>query len=221
MALMYKPNPVILLVDDDGTVLFAIVPRDLSLTAGDLFELRCQAEQFGLQFLVVESVTIDSTAWLASEILWTAHRRDAAATAPRTVPGLLAKGASYMDDLSIDLRIVDGLNDGLNEGEPFGDLTPEAMAQRLRFRLANYDRQRQGLTNPQGNGGKARAGAVVHRLGRRPEGVRAQPDVASRAITRAADLANKNPVSLSALWEMCCHDTAVTDAVRVLERSTV
>ncbi len=221
MALMYKPNPVILLADDDGTVHFAIVPRELSLTTGDLFDLRRQAEEVGLRFLVVESVSINSMAWLADEIVWTAIRRDAAAMAPRTVPGLLTKGASYMDHLSIHLRIGDGIVDGLNEGEPFGDLTPEAMAQRLRFRLADYDRQRQGLPNPQGNGGKARASAVVRRLGRRPEGVRAQPDVGSRAITRAADLANKNPVSLSTIAKMCSHSTALTDAARMLERSTV
>lgn len=221
MALMYKPNPVILLADDDGTVHFAIVPREFSLTTGDLFDLRRQAEEVGLRFLVVESVAVDSKAWLADEIVWTAHRRDAAATAPRTVRGLLAKGASYMDHLSIDLRIVDGLKDGLNEGEPFGSLTPEAMAQRLRFRLADYDRQHEGPAKQQANGGKARAGTDVRRLGRRPEDVRAQPDVGSHPITRAAELANKNPVSLSAIAEMCCHGTAMTDAFRVLERSTV
>jgi hypothetical protein len=45
-----------------------------------------------------------------------------------------------MNRLAIDLGIVDGLNDGLNIGQPFGTLTSEAMAQRLRFRLAAYDK---------------------------------------------------------------------------------
>lgn len=34
MALICKPNPVLLVADDDGTVLLAIVPRELSLTTG-------------------------------------------------------------------------------------------------------------------------------------------------------------------------------------------
>src|SRR5687768_5549103 len=120
MALMNRPNPVILLADDTGTVHLAIVPRDLSLATGDLFDLRRQAEEVGFRFFVVESVTVDSIPWLDSEIVSAAQRRDAAATAPRTVPGLLAKGVRYMEHLSIDLRMMDGQNDGLNEGEPFG-----------------------------------------------------------------------------------------------------
>lgn len=143
MALMYKRNPVLLLVDDDETVLLAICLRDLALAAGDLFDLQRHAEEVGLRLFVVESVTVDSLGWLEEEIVWAAHRRDEAATAPRSVRGLLAKGVCYMDHLSLDLRIADGLTDGVNEGEPFGTLTPEAMAQRLRFRLADYDRQRE------------------------------------------------------------------------------
>lgn len=221
MALMYKPNPVILLADHDGTVLFSIVPSALPLTTGDLFDLRRQAEDVGLQLLVVESVAVDNMRWLEDEIVRVAIRRDAAATAPRTVRGLLAKGVSYMDHLSIDLRIVDGFDDGLNVGEPFGCLTPEAMAQRLRFRLADYDRQRGVTTGQQGRGRKARAGAVVRRLGRRseaqpPEDVQVQSGSWDRALTRAAELANKNAVSLSSLAERYCTSTALTDAARLL-----
>lgn len=225
MPLMYKRNPVILLADDDGTVIFAIIPRELSLTTGDLFDLRRQAEEFGLQLLVVESVAVDSMAWLEDEIVWAAHRRDAAATAPRTVLGLLAKGASYMDNLSVDLRIADGFDDGLNVGEPFGTLMPEAMAQRLLFRLADYDRQREVPTSRSGSRNGARAGAVIRLLrrseARPPEDVQVQPGSWDRALTRAAELANKNPVSFSELVEKYCHSTALSDAVRLLEQRTV
>jgi hypothetical protein len=226
MALMYKPNPVILLADDDGTVFFSIVPSALPLTTGDLFDLRRQAEEVGLQLLVVESVAVDNMRWLEDELVRAAIRRDAAATAPRTVRGLLAKGVSYMDDLSIDLRIAHGFDDGLNEGEPFGTLTPEAMAQRLRFRLADYDRQREVATGRPGSRSGARAGAVVCPLARRsearrPEDVRPRPGSGDGVLTRAAELANKNPVSFSALVEKYCHSTALSDAVRLLEQRTL
>lgn len=248
MALMYRPNPVINLADDDGTLLLTLVPSDLALTTGDLFDFRRQAEEVGLRLLVVESVAVDSKARLEDEIVWAARRHYAAATAPRSVRGLRAKGTSYMDDLSIHLRIADGINDGINDGEPFGTLTPEAMAQRLRFRLTDYDRQREVSTGQQENVSRMRPGAVVRLHDRRSGANRledkAGPDnrltaqdaeylveqtevtqvqepefmVGDHALTDAARLANANPVSLSELVAKCCHSTALTDGVRAAER---
>lgn len=226
MPLIYKPNPVLLVADDDGTDLLAIVPRGLSFTSGDLFDLRRQAEEVGLQLRVVESVTVDHMRWIEDEIVRAAIRRDAASTAPRTVRGLLAKGVSYMDHLSIDLRVVHGLDDGLNEGEPFGCLTPEAMAQRLRFRLAYLDKQRDASKPPEKSGSKTQAGAVVHRLqrgsaARGSEDVRAQPVTGDGALTRAVNIANTNAVSFAAVVEKYCHSTALSDAARRLEQREI
>lgn len=211
MGMLYARNPVLLVAEDDGTVVLAIAPRDLSLTTGDLFDLRRQAEKVGLQPLVVESVAVNSVGWLEEELIWAAHRRDAAATAPRSVPGLLAMGAAAMDHLALDLRIGDGLNDGINEAEPFGCLTPKAMAERLRFRLAYLDRQREIRAGKRESRNNTRAGSVVQlrdrrRKARPPEDVPTRSDVWRGALTRASELANKNG------------GTALTDAVRLLSR---
>lgn len=100
------------------------------------------------------------------------------------------------------------------------------MAQRLRFRLAYLDKERELLKPAHESGGKARGGAVVHRLERRPEpqgseDMRAQPVTGDGALTRAVNIANKAPVSFSALVEKYCHSTALSDAARLREQRAV
>lgn len=194
--------------------------------------------------------TRNDLGWLESEILAAILKRTVD-RAPRDLDGLrklnrtekwvLASGLHDLDgqprgkalflvpfeDLEED-EMAERLHRRLAEHDEkcFGTLTPGAAAQPLRSRVVHDDRQREISILPHEHGSKVQVGAVLHRLGCRsevpqPEEAQARQARINRMVTRAVELANKNPVSLSTLWKMCCHGTAVKDAVRVLETGRV
>ena len=222
MGLMYKRNPALLLTDPQGVVLSVVLPRALSLSADDIVVLRRHAQELGLDLLLVESVSGDTRAEVEDEIACAARRRESIAAAPRDVRALQSAGTSYMCRLAIDLGILDGINDGHHRGEPFETLTPQAMAQRLRFRLAAHDKDFAADVARRRRQPAVRPPAAARSLPPRPDTSMkmgaATPEVGGRELSLAMEFANKITSSLQDTEAPCANVPAVSEAWRLRTR---